>query len=129
MSEIKWRGDALIVSPDYCLVLSEKDYHLALDEIEIPKDGRNLWISNDRSNATVHTFGENHVVCLRYKSEDLIAIYSILVHEAVHIWQNFCEKIGETSPSTEFEAYAIQQISINLMGMYNEIKADENVKF
>ena len=43
---------------------------------------------------------------------------ALLVHEAVHVWQAFCEDIGEKSPSDEFEAYSIQSISYELMTAY-----------
>ena len=39
----------------------------------------------------------------------------LLVHEAVHVWQQTRVYLGETAPSPEFEAYAIQNISGNLM--------------
>lgn len=38
-----------------------------------------------------------------------------LVHEAVHVWQNACEQVGEDNPSAEFEAYSIEQIAENLI--------------
>lgn len=42
------------------------------------------------------------------------------MHEAVHIWQEMREKIGERFPSAEFEAYAIQRIAQNLMHSFME---------
>lgn len=44
---------------------------------------------------------------LRPKSEDFNAL-SILVHEAVHVFQAWCDYVGEDRPGTEVEAYAIQ---------------------
>lgn len=42
-------------------------------------------------------------------------INALLVHEATHVWQQFCKDIGEKNPGDEQEAYAIQRISQNLM--------------
>ncbi len=120
MSKINWSGAALITSPSYCLVITEEDYHKALDEIKIDKDGRDPWLSNERCGATKHTFDDIHVVAVRYDEQDNLSVYAILVHEAVHIWQEFCKSISENNPSIEFEAYAIQMISINLMSMFDD---------
>ena len=121
MKEIKWHGDTLITSPDYCLVLTEEDYHLALDVLKIPKDGRSPWLLNDQCGATLHTFDDNHVVSLMYTNQVNLIVYGLLVHESVHIWQQFCERIGENSPSIEFEAYSIQRISQNLMSLFDDL--------
>lgn len=37
-----------------------------------------------------------------------------LTHEATHVWQHMRDHIKEKTPSPEFEAYAIQTISMNL---------------
>lgn len=49
------------------------------------------------------------------KGAGLEQYYSLLVHEAVHIFQRVCNYIGEDKPSDEFEAYCIQAISQELM--------------
>ncbi len=43
---------------------------------------------------------------------------SILAHEAVHVWRHIREKIGETDPSSEFEAYAVQSITQFLLDVH-----------
>lgn len=47
-----------------------------------------------------------------------IDVAALLVHEAMHVWQAFCEHVGEKSPSDEFEAYSIQSIFHELMTAY-----------
>ena len=51
-----------------------------------------------------------------------VQIAAMLVHEAVHVWQTIRRSIGETSPSSEFEAYSIQHIAQELMSRYVELK-------
>ncbi len=58
------------------------------------------------------------VVINTAEMSDGIAIAGVLVHEAVHVWQYFCEDIGEENPSVEFEAYSIQAIAQALMRDY-----------
>lgn len=52
------------------------------------------------------------------KNNSAIEVAGMLVHEAVHAWQYYAEKMGETRPADEQEAYAIQAISQELMSEY-----------
>jgi hypothetical protein len=42
----------------------------------------------------------------------------LLAHEAMHVWRDIRKQMGETKPSSELEAYAIQNILSNLMLAY-----------
>ena len=63
------------------------------------------------------------VVCLKEElpltTEE---IYSLLVHEAVHLWQAHCRWLGEDKPGEETEAYAIQKIAGELIKEYGKLK-------
>ena len=50
----------------------------------------------------------------------IIQIHSLLLHEAVHIWQRIKQLMAESDPSKEFEAYSIQRIAQDLFAMYEE---------
>lgn len=50
----------------------------------------------------------------------LIQIFSLLLHEAVHIWQRVRMRMGESEPSKEFEAYSIQRIAQDLFWLYEQ---------
>lgn len=123
---MKWLDRSLIVGPYLCLALDEASFHKAFNDLKRPKADRPRWILNDHSHATVHTL-ENvdgnlaAVVCLRVDGDySGIQIAGLLIHEAVHIWQEFSHRIGEGQPSEEFEAYAVQSISQRLMSSYAE---------
>ncbi|ELW84528.1 MULTISPECIES: hypothetical protein [Acinetobacter] len=54
----------------------------------------------------------------------IIQVHSLLLHEAVHIWQRIKLRMGESDPSKEFEAYSIQRIAQDLFAMYEESESD-----
>lgn len=110
--------------PYLCLCTSDEQYQRALKECRVkPVDE---WIKNTYSDATVHHLNNDKgesvcVVCIRPKeSTTAIEIAGLLVHEAVHIWQEYCSRIGERSPGREQEAYGIQAISQELLQAYTD---------
>jgi hypothetical protein len=76
--------------------------------------------------ACVHTLEQKNspmpacVVCIdaAAHAERPIAAVSKLVHEATHIKQRIMEVIGEDSPSKEFEAYTMQNLTDELLAEY-----------
>jgi hypothetical protein len=54
------------------------------------------------------------------KKMDGIPAASLLVHEAVHVVQEYFRYIGEESPSIEIQAYAIQEVAGQLMYAYSD---------
>lgn len=117
----QWLNRGLVTGPYYTLCLDEKDFHREMRRMKLP---RNVWpafMGSDHADATAHIL-ENPtgdlcvVVCLAgWASRKPIEVAGLLVHEAVHIWQEFCARIGENKPSAEFEAYSIQLLSQELM--------------
>lgn len=113
----------LLESPvDYYLCATKKRFKKYLKRLRIDK---RLWPDftlNKQSNATTHFFENNStgktaaLVCIGGTDDATdIQVMSLIVHEAVHVWQEIKDNIGEKYPSTEFEAYAIQVISQSLM--------------
>ena len=119
---------------DNSLIIGWTRYALCMDEAEYLREMKRLRIKDptafllEGKPATTHFFslkdgnGEGTaIVCIRPSPEqDSIAIATLLVHEAVHIWQCECEGMGEGSPGDGIEAYSIQRISSNLMRAYVE---------
>ena len=116
-----WADRSLFESPYHLtLCTTEKQYKRELKRMKMPKSERPSFTVNDHSHAACHFFacpvGRIAIVCIRHDKSRMIHQHnSLLVHEAVHIWQQIKEDIGEHTPSKEFEAYAIQNISQFLM--------------
>jgi hypothetical protein len=122
---MKWLDRSLVISPVYYgLCQSEKEFRKELKRLGIPKKDRPEFI-NPGADATVHFFEKDNatsaIVCLG--SADCHTpdeIVGLLIHEAVHIWQEIRSNIGEKNPSSEFEAYSIQTIAQRLIEAYRK---------
>ena len=118
----KWL-DRRIARPGPYLTLctTEAEYLAAIRDIEneypVP------WVSNG-ADATTHFYDNDNkqtvaIVCIRNTGDHTpVEVAGLLVHEEVHVWQQYCLDIGERSPGMEQEAYAIQSISQELMDAY-----------
>jgi hypothetical protein len=49
----------------------------------------------------------------------------MLAHEAVHVKQDICDRIGEEKISSEMEAYIVQAVAQNLMDSYKNLRIQE----
>lgn len=115
----RWCDRGLFVSPcHYTVCATKKVFRRELRRLKVQKAERPPFVSPG-ANATTHFFesGARHaaIVCIEAGEHGSIEIAAMLVHEAVHIWQNVRTIVGEEKPSSEFEAYAIQAISQELM--------------
>lgn len=134
MSKVNWLNRSMVMSPYFCLVTSEAEFHSACKHIKLPIGEWPSFITAG-ADATAHHF-ENPdgkvmtVVALHPRAfqQDRVSVYGVLIHEAVHIWQNYCKSIGETDPSVEFEAYSIQHISQTLIEQWDSVYEKEKNK-
>jgi hypothetical protein len=124
--QVSWLNRTLIASQFLALCVTEKEYHAILNDFGIDKNNRRMWVS-DGANATTHFFDANGstdaacIVCIKnYENATPIEICGMLIHEAVHVWQDYCRRIGEDCPSSEFEAYSIQMISQRLIESFKK---------
>lgn len=106
--------------PYLALCLNEDQFKAACKHIKCQPPS---FIVNDWSNATAHYFdgkrGQTVIVCLRdWEGRNPIEVAGLLVHEAVHVWQEYAARIGEQEPGREQEAYAIQAIAQELMAEF-----------
>ena len=108
--------------PHLCLCLSEAEFLSAMRHLRvlnIPK-----WMATEQANATAHHVRTpcgklSVVVCLSgWRGRNPIEVAGLLVHEAVHAWQEWCDYIGEAAPAREQEAYTVQALSQELMAEF-----------
>jgi len=128
VKKVEWLDRTLITSPIYyCLCTNEKQFYKEMKRLGISKNEAGSFIKNEWSHATVHHFERKgkyiSIVCIdkenaKKNKTDPNQIVGLLIHEAVHIWQEIKEHIGEHDPSREFEAYSIQSISQELIRSY-----------
>ena len=119
----RWLDRTLFVnSSHYTLCTTEKQFHRALKQFRVTKQDWPPFVGDSFANATTHFF-ENvpnqkkaSIVCVaNYADKTPAQIAGLLCHEAVHIWQQTRTDLGETSPSPELEAYAIQNLTQSLI--------------
>lgn len=81
----------------------------------------------DHAQMCVHTFENDETgmqvkcICVdmrKMKGQSTNEIIAMLVHEVIHVWQGIKEYLGERSPSNEFEAYAIQHLTLNVLELF-----------
>jgi len=119
--KVKWRN---MIAFDfyYALCLSEKSYYKQCKKLNIENPRPFL---NEGANATTHLMRRGlkdlALVCIIVpEGITKIQIYALLVHEAVHIWQEMRDKLKENRPGAEIEAYHIQRIASDFMTDYSD---------
>ena len=105
----------LIISPVYMgICFNKKQFKNECKRLKVPKNHIPDFICGN-SDATTHimkNYKTNNVVCLVcvQKNKNKTEMAGLITHEAVHIWHEIKDKIGEKYPSAEFEAMCIQSI-------------------
>ena len=120
---VKWLDRRIACPGPYlALVLNQAEFDHAMRHCKQPLGRPHL--SSRRADATSHHLFNDagEIVCVvalgDMSNRSGIEIAGLLVHEAVHVWQEYCENIGETAPGREQEAYAVQAIAQELMAEY-----------
>lgn len=127
VAQARWCDRTLVENPYYVgLCLSEEAFQRELRRLRVPRSSWPVWVSAN-GDATTHFFENGSgrlmaIVSIRPRGDVTpIQVASLLVHEAVHVWQEARASMGEIHPSPEFEAYSIQGIAQNLMVAYTEL--------
>ena len=120
-----WLNRGLLLGGDVALVTSQEEFDKALADIKMA-EYTDAFVPNDWP-ACTHSFEnvDGSIACIvgldleRTAAQDSIDVAALLVHEAVHVWQQNEGAAGKLGCfGTEGEAYAIQNISTQLMTEY-----------
>jgi hypothetical protein len=66
--------------------------------------------------------GRCTIVTVGHMKRPAANVVTLLVHEAMHVWREMRDTIGEKEPSSEFEAYSVQNIAFNLIQAYEQTR-------
>ncbi|MFI8146483.1 hypothetical protein [Acinetobacter sp. ABJ_C5_2] len=101
--------------------LARNQLHMDLLFEDMNNVDKFLSVEGAAAQVDFYSDGTYAVVQLGDTSErNLIEVYGLLLHEAVHVWQKVKKLMGEKEPSSEFEAYSIQSIAQDFFEMYEE---------
>jgi len=121
-----WCDSTLLTTPIYyCLATSEKILKRLYKELNSPYFNSGFF-DEDKNSGKIKIFEDENgfkkiIVFINPKMRaSKNGLREVIVHESVHVWQEIAEYIGEKSPSSEFEAYSIGAISLNLMNQYDK---------
>jgi hypothetical protein len=121
LSKVRWLDRTLVLAPVYIgLCRSAEDLKKEMRRLRIPAADAPEFLSGGATASTM-TFSnaDNETACIvcigDVRNHAPTSVAALLVHEAVHVWQEIKRNIGEATPSSEFEAYAIQRVSQTLM--------------
>jgi hypothetical protein len=113
--------NALFINPcQVYLCKTEKEFKQLLKKFNVKESVSFL---GKYAHATTHFLEQGNdnviIVCIpKNQKQSQRQIHALLVHEAVHIWQKIRDVINEPHPCSEFEAYAIQNLCLNLFRKY-----------
>ena len=113
----KWLDRRIIeMRHHYTLCTTRKGFNAEMRRLGVARTARSAFGS---THASCHFFTFNGKRCVlveldvkaaRSRGIKLAQMYSLLAHEAVHIWQEEARLMKEASPSDEFMAYSVQTI-------------------
>jgi hypothetical protein len=122
---MKWLDRNMVHGPHLFLATSEASFKRAMRGLGVAREKWPTWQGDDAI-ARVHSFMHKNgslacVVSFRPPQVfDGIDVACTLVHEAVHVFQQWCAHYEERAPSREFEAYSIDGIAERLMRIWVE---------
>lgn len=120
---MKWLDREMVSAPHLLLATDEKSFQRAMRDLKVAREKWPQWLADD-ANGSVQTYanpkgGLACIVSLRPQREKSgIYIAGVIIHESVHVFQEWCIHFEERNPSREFEAYSIEAISKVLMKAY-----------
>ena len=104
-----------------CFCPGHKAWARLMQELELDEP----FPENGAARITTITRQDQEAICILsfapgWRAHDCAAIAGTVAHEAVHVWQTIRDMIGEDKPSSEFEAYSVQAIFLELLNAMEE---------
>lgn len=121
-AKIRWLDRRIAAAgPFLTLCTDERQYKEAMRHLNL--SAVPAWVSPGASATTHHASNADGrlacIVCIDgWRGRDPVEVAGLLVHEAVHVWQEYADGIGEREPGREQEAYAVQSIAQELMAEF-----------
>jgi hypothetical protein len=110
--------------PKMVLCLNQQEYDQVMKEVN---SYSSVYLPKSK-NACVRIFddpegNELFIICLdAAKDVTVMDMVGLIVHETVHVFQSKCANMGEDHPSSEFQAYGIQNLFLTILEAYLEKK-------
>ena len=129
-----WCNRNLHVSPYMGLCLTQKEFQTEYQSFVPAAKGVPRYPTGEGGAMTCELSKDDtrELLCIVAVSEehtdDPVELVKTLTHEAVHVWQFYCDEICETNPSPEFMAYGISYLAAELIMKYNELTASRKKK-
>ena len=127
--EAKWLDRTLVIAPVHYTIATNVDiFNDILKHLKIAPESDPLKEYTDARTNFYKSLGNDNspqVTAVVYlpaelaKQRSIYGVYGLIVHEAMHIWQEIKDLLGEDNPSNEFEAYSVQWIVHELMTEYD----------
>jgi hypothetical protein len=118
-SKVTWCSVALFKSPySYGVCTTPERFAHEMKRLNVKSPPPFLTSANAHATTHYFTTGDDNSAIVTIGKLDgrlMVEVIGLLAHEATHIWQTVCEHVGEKAPSAEFEAYAIQWITQQLV--------------
>jgi hypothetical protein len=113
-NKIRWLDRDIVIGPYLTLTLTQEETIAAYKHLA-PKEF-NPETSIKYSAGVTYSFYRDDKLAIivaldNWAKRDLPSIIGLIIHEASHVIDIFMETIGETTPSSEFKAYSIQNVS------------------
>lgn len=119
-----WCSRMMMRSPYFCLCLDEATFHSELKRLDLSRNEWPNFLHTPQAHAAAHFIEHKSgkravIVCMGSREgRTSIEIAGLLIHEAVHIFDDEMDFIGERQPSKEFRAYSIQHLAQELLQAY-----------
>lgn len=111
----------LIETPvPYYLCTKEEEFNILMKRYGVQSLGGASWLPAT-GGATTYDFNEAIIVNIDgefdHSAEDVLVL---LIHEGVHVWQHMEQNFFHNESTMEMEAYAIDNITFNLITEYRK---------